>query len=257
MKVLSNLRESVSYGWEQLLTLGQKHESKNWQGVKAPSPMLEHLWLAFKAPMPPTIYEADKQLKPNQPWADAHFEERMGGVPLNPPPSHQIWPFNQKKNDEFIKDGVFDHTYPERFWPRNAGYNTPNNGIRFVYGDVRDVIIKLNEDPFTRQAYLPIWFPEDTGKPGDIRVPCSLGYHFIIRRGYLHITYMMRSVDMVRHFQDDLYLCYRLAYEVCGSLTTAFHVQLGYMNFLGINCHIFESDRQALEYKLKLWKNKE
>src|SRR6478609_8511164 len=61
-------------------------------------------------------------VSPNLPWAEDHFLERVGGKPLNPPPSHTDWPFNRQGNQEHLIDGEFSHTYPERFWPKWAGY---------------------------------------------------------------------------------------------------------------------------------------
>lgn len=263
MKTLPNLKAAVQYAWQYLINTGQEYNAKNWQGRKAPAPMFETLWLTFRAPMPESISQAVKELEPNLPWADEHALERFGGKPLNPPPSHKIWPFNQNGNAEFIKDEVFDHTYPERFWPKNAGdtlehdlRRAQHKGIRFDYGDLNDVMMKLSLDNETRQAFIPIWFPEDTGAPEDIRVPCTLGYHIIIRNNYLHITYFMRSVDMLRHFQDDLYLCYRLAEWMRNELHQP-ELRMGYMAFVGVNCHIFKDDLAAIEYKLKKWKKTE
>jgi thymidylate synthase len=104
----------------------------------------------------------------------------------------------------------------ERFWPKYANQELkrvvprPHQGIRYSYGDLNDIISHLAKHPLSRQAYLPIWFPEDTGVHHGERVPCTLGYHFIQRDGYLHTIYYIRSCDVVRHFQDDIYLAVRL-----------------------------------------------
>lgn len=103
----------------------------------------------------------------------------------------------------------FDHSYMERYWPKQLDGGSPMHGIRYPYGDARDVVAHLAAAPDSRQAFLPIWFPEDTGKL-DVRVPCTLGYHFIQRHGYLHCTYYIRSCDLYRHFRDDIYLTVRL-----------------------------------------------
>lgn len=152
------------------------------------------------------------EVEPNIPWAEEHFLERVGGEPVNPPPSHVNWPFAQQGNAEHTKNEKFSHTYPERMWPKLAGKGHSNNhfGIRFPYGDLFDVVKQLVGSPQTRQAYLPIWFPEDTGAVHGGRVPCSLGYHFICREQRLHVTYMIRSCDFLRHFQDDVYMAMRL-----------------------------------------------
>lgn len=275
MRIVNSLSEAVVRGWEYLLNTGKVVDQRNWQGVKAPRPMFEALDYDFKCPMPQNKSKSLELLKPNLPWADEHFLERVGGEPLNPPPSHKIWPFANNSNEAFQKDDKFDHTYPERMWPKFAGETPPdlglyseddflrdnklvNTGIRFEYGDLQDVVSKLQQDPTTRQAFLPIWFPEDTGKPDNIRVPCSIGYHFIIRDGRLDITYWMRSLDMIRHFQDDLYLCWRLAKWVWDQVETSNSSPiryLGYMKFHAVSCHIFDGEQKLLEIRINKWRH--
>lgn len=159
------------------------------------------------------------------PWAEDHFQERVGGKPLNPAPSEAWWPFAQQGNQAHKSEGkAFSHTYPERMWPKWAPQELADQlaqelketwrgkyGIRFEYGDLNGVVNQLCEGPLTRQAYLPIWFPEDTGATLGRRVPCTIGYHFMIRNNRLQITYYMRSCDFIRHFQDDVYMAGRLA----------------------------------------------
>ena len=41
-------------------------------------------------------------------------------------------------------------------------------------------------------------------------MPCSLGYHFTLRGGLLHVTYFIRSCDFLRYFRDDVYMAMRL-----------------------------------------------
>lgn len=189
---------------------------------------------------------------PDLPWAEEHFSERVSGIPHNPPPSHEVWPYAVRGNDDHLIAGLmFDHTYPERFWPRHAGgchdsyafapdgsvqavdrhgqgdvtqVCSGRHGIRFDYGDLSDVVNLLVRSPLTRQAYLPVWFPEDTGAsahkghydshrdgdPSPIRVPCTLGYHFMIRDGSLSTRYYIRSCDAYRHMLNDIYMACRL-----------------------------------------------
>lgn len=168
----------------------------------------------------------------NQPWAENHFQERVSGIPYNPPPSHQIWPYAQADNDQWVEGSQFSHTYPERMWPRHAGGPFPNRGvekplagIRFLAGDLDDVVNLLLNHRLTRQAFLPIWFPEDTGVVHGKRVPCTLGYHFLIRRDFLTVTYYIRSCDFRRHFADDLYMAARLAQWVALNLSEQFEMR--------------------------------
>lgn len=180
--------------------------------------------LTFELHVPETTEELREQYEPNLPWADIHFGERVSGVPLNPPPSHELWPFAMKGNETHMKDQKFSHTYPERYWPKEAGHwnykpSWNHYGISFQYGDLNDLIKLLATRPMTRQAYLPVWFPEDlTAANMGERCPCSIGYHFLIREDLLHCEYQLRSCDFIRHFRDDMYLTARLMQCVRDSL---------------------------------------
>lgn len=167
-------------------------------------------------------------VRPNLPWADQHLAERVGGEPLNPPPSHVNWPWAKHNAKHQDTDEKFSHTYPERFWPKFANRHEmkqePTQGIRYAYGDLADVVNLLTRSPLTRQAYLPVWFPEDTGAVDGQRVPCTLGYHFMIRKGTTDHTlkmstrYYIRSCDFIRHMDDDVYLTIGLIKWVCEQL---------------------------------------
>lgn len=200
--------------------------------------------------------------QPNLPWAEDHFLERISGLPLNPPPSEARWPFARQGNAEHKKDEVFSHTYPERFWPRMANpgpakihHSTrsvdgvPHVGIRFEYGDFADLLTVLKANNYTRQAYLPIWFPEDlkAARLGE-RVPCSMGYHFIwcAECTALDMVYTLRSCDIVRFYRDDVYMAGRLLQEVADHVglpvgTLVLHVD---------NLHCFPGDVPFLKQML-------
>ncbi len=210
-----------------------------------------------------------KDIKPNLPWADDHFAERVNGWPLNPGKQWTNWPWGNKANTFRDGMGKFSHTYMERYWPIQAGkldddryYNrgrstglgtaNVNRGIRFNYGDLKDVINLLVKYPNTRQAYLPVWFPEDTGVVHGERVPCSLGYHFIQRHDYLHCVYYLRSCDIYRHFRDDIYLTIRLMLSVlkmCKELNndTWKNVKPGIFTMHITSLHMFVNDRCYIE----------
>lgn len=207
--------------------------TEKWQSIdisKRPeAAMKEQTNVSFEVADYSTGLELDPyrhHIQPNLPWADRHFElERVSGLPINPGTTWKEWPYANSA-EKFQAGGVFSHTYAERYWPKWAG-KTPGGdaprgslqimaatdwrkGIRYDYGDLLDVVDLLAREPYTRQAYLPVWFPEDTGVVHGERVPCSLGYHFLMRDHKLQIAYFIRSCDLVRHFRDDLYLTVRL-----------------------------------------------
>lgn len=231
-----------------------------WQSLKIAegSPMgltreIEDVCLTV--PIPQGVDDLQRLVEPNLPWAEDHFQERVSGEPLNPPPSSSWWPFAQKDNVEHKANEVFSHTYPERFWPKmaNVGGETdkgrqifvPHVGIRFEYGDLWDVVQMLKASPFTRQAFLPVWFPEDTGAVHGERVPCTLGYHFLIRRGRLKIVYYIRSCDLLRHFKDDVYMACRLNQWVVDQLGIL-ELKPGNLVMHISSLHVFDGDIPGL-----------
>lgn len=210
--------------------------------------------VAVEVACPDSIDELQKKIAPHLPWAEDHFQERVGGVPVNPPQSAEQWSRGVDKHvvdqHRTVNEGgvmKYTHTYPERFWPKHAGDHPQrgleNLGIRYAYGDLLDVVELMRRSPLTRQAYLPVWFPEDTGAVHGGRVPCTLGYHFLTRVGRTQITYYIRSVDFVRHFKDDVYLALRLLQWVCEHLGTTPSFLLMHITSL----HIFEGDVPILK----------
>jgi len=165
-----------------------------------------------------------RDIGPDLPWSDDHFEERVCGYPLNPGLQWSKWRMGKGADNFRLSDGTFNHNYMERLWPKHArqvppteiapeNWGTselPHRGILYEYGDLKDLVGLLAREPDTRQAYLPLWFPEDTGAAHRDRVPCSLGWHFIVRDNKLHVVYYLRSVDLVNHWKNDLYLAVRL-----------------------------------------------
>lgn len=230
----------------RMLNEGRRIHPMRWQGIdistRPDAEMVELLNVDVDVDLRgiESLAHWRAEVRPNLPWADDHFEERVCGQPLNPPPSWAWWPWaGSAKN--FRTDEKFNHTYPERYWPKLAGdepfddmdvrtyapgtipRETPNTGIRSAYGDLNDVLDLMRQDPLTRQAYLPIFFPEDTGVGDGGRKPCTLGYQFIVRpddagENRLHIYYPMRSCDLLRHFRDDCYLTVRLGLWVLEQL---------------------------------------
>lgn len=211
----------------------------------------------------------------NIPWADDHFLERVGGEPLNPGVQWANWPWASSA-DRHRTNERFNHTYMQRLWPKWAHYATdvalpivngtrrqpdrkswknPIPGLNWTYGDLEDLIALLVKEPFTRQAYIPLFFPEDTGWGDGGRKPCTLGYQFLVRHEpdgpRLHVWYPLRSCDLVRHFPDDCYLTVRLliwVLEQCRLRSNEFwsRVLPGTYAMHMTSLHIFENDKREL-----------
>src|SRR5215471_6490718 len=212
-------REAVETSLEVLKVHGKDVDAGRWQGYPTggkPDLMTrEVINLTFTAQIPEFWQELEDQLLPSNPWAEEEFQERVGGRPNNPHYSLKEWPWWNGQIEV-----PFTHTYSERFWPNETGEDPVGKikGIRYRYGDLTDVLRLLFENPQTRQATFPIFYPEDTGAVHGGRTPCTLHYHFMIRDGKMHLWYAIRSCDAVRHFRDDVYLAGRLCQWVIDAL---------------------------------------
>lgn len=114
-------------------------------------------------------------------------------------------PGNAYKNDEeywsqFIhKDtGQFSYSYPER-----------------LYGNLEGIVKQITVNRDSRQLWIPIWWEKDfEARDLKHRVPCSIGYHFMVRDNKLHMHYIMRSCDFVKHWAKDIVLAVAFAKEI-------------------------------------------
>lgn len=238
-----NLQQAIARAISMFKAVGQKVHTKSWQAMdisqQPAGQMIELLHYSLVANLNgetnPEVYA--EMISPNLPWAEDHFKERVCGFPINPGTEWAKWPWANKAQESLSSDGIFNHNYMERYWPKLAGTiltgtetaeefqyliesHDPGEepletyapvGIRGQkYGSLDNLISLMLKEPDTRQAYLPVWFPEDTGDQNPGRKPCTLGYHFIMRKGKLDVTYYIRSCDIYRHLRDDIYLTARL-----------------------------------------------
>ncbi len=241
----------------QLVTFGKKVDVGLWQGTdvtgKPDMVTLELLNHSFSAPMTSDLDDLRADVRPNIPWADDHLLERVGGEPLNPGVQWEHWPYTVRQGpaaDRFrTEGGKFTHTYMERIW------TPPLDGIRYRFGNLADVLDLLERAPLTRQAFLPIWFPEDTGDVHQGRLPCTIGYQFMMRDNLLHCFYPIRACDFVRHLRDDAYLANRLSLWVLQELQKRDperwdEVRLGFltMHIWSLHCFMGEVHLVRKEY---------
>ena len=87
-----------------------------------------------------------------------------------------------------ISHHSFSYTYGERLW----------DGIPIV-------IEKLQDNPSSRGAYLPVWYGYDLMSSRlHQRVPCTIGYQFYIRNKELSLNIYQRSCDLVNFYPLDI-----------------------------------------------------
>lgn len=239
-----NLSQGIRASARELRLNGVPIHTQKWQSMDISGSgghkMLETIGVYWTSNFNFHLDYLREQCHPNLPWADDHFEERAGGIPINPGEQYKNWPYyrNNPSNDKFRTNEQFSHTYMERIWANKKLY-----GIRYTYGNLGDLVNLLKDEPDTRQAYLPIWFPEDTGVTHGERVPCSTGYHFMLRDGVLNCWYHLRSCDLVRHLQDDVYLAARLAMWVNEKANLQADFGRLYLTIGSLHCWLNEKDK--------------
>ena len=268
MKTYPDFASAIGHAMAKMKTLSTLVHTESWQGIdisqKPEMATYELLNHSLQVPIQSEDLKAlAADIQPNLPWADDHFSERICGYPLNPGRTWETWPYGKSADKFRDAQGKFNHSYAERYFPKFAGrvpatVDPPiewvtdekyaHRGIYGPYGDLSDVVKQLVKEPHTRQAILPIFFPEDTGGAIGGRVPCSLHYQFIQRGGYLHIVYQLRSCDIVRHFRDDIYLTVRLLLCMLDSLRAIDpgwkKVKPGLFTMHIVSFHMFKADYQ-------------
>src|SRR4051812_25427164 len=158
---LGGFRSGYEMTRETLARDGQVVDVGEWQSHQEHDLLMYHTIelqnVVISYPIPPTLLRLEEDVQPNVPFAEAQFQDRVSGKPLNPPPSDQLWPWARHLDDD-KKGGKYSHTYPERFWPKWAGEHwyddsgadrPPWKGIRFDYGDLQDVVSLFARSPYT------------------------------------------------------------------------------------------------------------
>jgi hypothetical protein len=207
-------------------------KTERWQGVPVNTDTYELRNVVFEVDLHENedVEHWARQIKPNLPWADTAFEERVCGMPLNPGEAWKDWPWAGSAKG-FIKER-FNHHYCERLWPMYARRTDdgklprrPSREVRYYpmkdtrpnvdpsgnwAGDLQSLVDLLAKEPHTRQAVIPLFWPSETGLGDGGRKMCSLLYQFLVRNNQLHLYYPLRSCDFTRHWADDCYMGVRL-----------------------------------------------
>jgi thymidylate synthase len=99
---------------------------------------------------------------------------------------------------------------------------------------VRDL---LRRDPDSRQAIVQLFDPGRDHR-GYRDVPCTLGYHFLVRGGRLHMYTTMRSQDLWLGFPYDVFTATILQELLAGWL----RVELGTYHHRVDSLHLYDKD---------------
>lgn len=210
MRIYQHFGEMFSEVWRDVFELGVRSQSEsvqNIQDVGEEYDMMEIMGYTYELTNTRDYRESfsPKELV----WLGVEFTERISDHYINP---GTAWKLREEIWGRFLNStGRFDYTYNER-----------------IRDQLPLIINELKVRPGTRQAVMTIYSPLHYGDisflGGFRRIPCSLSYQFLIRKGaitgktFLNLVYNMRSCDVATHFKFDAALACMLLNHVAGEL---------------------------------------
>lgn len=198
MRIYQNLYECSKETQRNLWEMGHIITLNSMQNLKGNFETREILGETFRI-LDPTeklkeayklIYLEDEEVIKQFAWVHEEFNERINPHFVNP---GNAWNLRYNTWKKFMKDGKFEYTYNERL-------NLKEN--------LNKIVKHFRNDLNSRRVAINIYdASKDLDKLATVeRVPCSLGYSFIIRNSELHMFYSMRSSDLYSHFLNDVSL---------------------------------------------------
>jgi thymidylate synthase len=185
---------------------------KTWQGIEVSredysmKEIINYSYLlkGFKDKDELIKFTQEKFSKPDvtKEWAEQWHRDRISGKAL-PQPS---WKLRRKYWEPMLEKGeTFSYSYEERFVLLDR------------------IIDKMRLNKYMRGACLTVFeTTRDFTNMGKRRIPCSMYYHFIVRKeenvDKLTLIYNMRSCDLANHFAVDVYTALRLLEHVAYKL---------------------------------------
>ena len=146
----------------------------------------------------------------------------------------------------WLKDNYFNYTYGERFchYPYNLKQNSGQlANIRWEFNQIERIIRMLREHPTTRKACISTWYPvKDLGDP---YVPCNAFMQLRIVDGKLDWTTVVRSLDVLRGYSENLFMFTVWQEYVASKLD----VPLGRYITVALNAHLYQDQIDAGYHK--------
>lgn len=151
-------------------------------------------------------------------FAETDFSDRLSVNPVNPGRAIELDTVGVLSKYR-RSNGKLDYTYSER-----------------MCYQIEPIVKLLLEHPDTRQAFMSIWNPElDLPNVEILRVPCSIGFHFMIRDNKLYLVYYMRSLEVTKCLGNDIYTSTRLLETIASRLG----IETGTVTFCVGSMHLF------------------
>lgn len=223
MRIYKNCKEMVSETHRDLFEMGVKVTPKTMQDKTiANQKDYETLELSGYSFAVESTKDLDQMIKDrglSLEWCYADLKERLSSDRVNPGEAYKLRP----EWEEFVHNQEFAYTYNERL-----RYQVP----------ATVQLLKFDND--TRQAVITVYEgTKDSDNRGGLkRVPCSMYYQFLVRKGKLDVIYTMRSSDFMTHFPYDIWMAAKLRDHIAEQID----VKPGRLVFFSGSLHAYRKD---------------
>ena len=110
--------------------------------------------------------------------------------------------------------------------------------------DDEPAIRELIQDILQDEGYQVTTAEDGTAALAGERVPCTFGWHYMLRDNKLHCAYHMRSCDVMRHLHNDLFFANALCLLLIEQ--SGLDAKPGIMHFSASSLHCFQVDKYGL-----------
>lgn len=223
MRIYKNCKEMVSEVHRDLFEMGVKVTPKTMQDKTiAGRKDFETLELSGYSFAIQSTEDLDQMIEDrglSLEWCYADLKERLSSDRVNPGEAYKL----RGEWEEFVHNGEFAYTYNER--------------LRYQVPRTVD-LLKFDND--TRQAVITVYEgSKDSDNRGGLkRVPCSMYYQFLVRKGQLDVIYTMRSSDFMTHFPYDIWMAAKLRDHIAEQID----VKPGRLVFFSGSLHAYRKD---------------
>lgn len=152
-----------------------------------------------------------------------------------------LWYFNGDNSLEFISNF-------SSFWKRISDDGVTSNSaygyimqMKHGFNQVEKVIEILQKDPDSRRAKININVP-NPNVVETLDEPCTMSLHFIIRKGNLHCTTIMRSNDIWFGFPYDVAFFTELQKYIADRLGVGY----GWYTHFAVSLHLYDRDAEKI-----------
>ena len=138
---------------------------------------------------------------------------------------------------QWIDDGYFNYTYGERLckYPYNIEEQSGKaKRIGWDLNQVERVIGMLRKHPSTRKAVISTWYPPTD--LGNNYCPCNCLFQIFERDGLLNWTTVIRSLDVLRGFTENLFM-FTLWQEY---IAHELEMDVGAYKTVALNAHLYK-----------------